>query len=196
MFPRRRTRRTRWVAAAATLTLVGAGLAMAEPAHAATSVTDSFETNPYDRWIEAEVRGSSIVELGNHQRARTGANVAWLEAYPPSASSARIHRTVTLDRPSAGPAWCYAEAYLMRSSIELPRPENVRVTLQIRSGGPSGARVSGATYELTAAHQQSYGRAQFASFDYRSEPLTVDISAQSGTVLVDDVTVWCIPQIR
>ncbi|MGN9907557.1 hypothetical protein ACTMTJ_08400 [Phytohabitans sp. LJ34] len=196
MFKRQRTV-TRWgVAAVAALTVVGASLSIATPAQAATSIMDSFEGNPYDRWIEDERQGYSIVELTNHQRARTGHKIAWLEAYPPSEHSARIHRTVSLDRPGGGPAWCYGEAWLMRSNIGLPRPENVRVTLAIRAGGPDGLRIHGSTYELTKDHEQSYGRAAFASFAYQSGPLTIDISARSGTVLVDDVAVWCIRQIH
>jgi hypothetical protein len=196
MFQRQGTRRIRWaVATAAALTSVVASVLIAGPAQASSSVTDGFEGNPYERWTEEEVRGFSIVELSNHQRARNGANLAWLEAYPPSVYSARIYRSVTPDA-LVGPGWCYGDAYLMRSNIQPARPENVRVTLQIRAGGPSGARLSGATYELTPDHQTSYVWARFASFAYQPGPLTIDISARSGTVLVDDVSVWCIQEIR
>lgn len=197
MFQRQRTGRIRWaVAAAAALTSAAASVLVPSPAWAATAVTDGFEGNPYDRWTGEEVRGFSIVELTNHQRARTGANIAWLEAYPPSAYSARTYRSVNLDRPPGGPVWCYGEAYLMRSAYGIPRPENVRVTLQIRAGGPSGTRISGATYELTHEHETTYWHAAFASFAYQPGQLTIDISARSGTVLVDDVSVWCNPEIR
>jgi hypothetical protein len=197
MFQRQGTKRIRWaIATAATLTSLVASVLIAGPAQASSSATDGFEGNPYDRWTEDEVRGFSIVELTNHRRARNGANIAWLEAYPPSVHSARIYRTVTVDPPLGGPAWCYGEAYVMRSNIQLARPENVRVTLQIRAGGPSGARLSGTAYELTPDHETSYAWLNFASFAYQPGPLTIDISARSGTVLVDDVSLWCNQEIR
>jgi hypothetical protein len=177
------------------MSVVGSVLS-ASPAQAATAVTDGFEGNPYDRWTEEEVSGFSIVELTNHQRARSGANIAWLEAYPPSGYSARVYRTVTVDRPPGGPVWCYGEAYLMRSSYGIPRPENVQVTLRIRAGGPSGPTVAGTSYTLTREHETHYWHAAFASFAYRPDPLTIDLSARSGTVLVDDVSVWCNPEIH
>jgi hypothetical protein len=200
MFRHQRARRARRVVvSAAVLVLVGGGLSVAVPAHAATSVTDSFEGNPYLYWTPAMVRGSSYVEFPDFAHTRTGVTGAFLEAYPPSVHSARIHRSVTVDRPTGGAATCYASAWLWRptfprikpdKSWEEMRPESPRVTLRIRSGGPSGTQLDGHTYELPA-YQEAYRVANFATFAHRTGPVTVDISVISGSVMVDDVTVWC-----
>jgi hypothetical protein len=142
MFPPRANGRTRWVVGStAALILVGASMVVASPAHASTSVTDGFEGNPYDRWTVSVVPGFSLAELTNHQRARSGANVAWLEAYPPSVYSARVYRSLTLDRPGGGPAWCFGEG------------------CQLRADRATGALVrSGGVRELRLPDRPAHGR--------------------------------------
>jgi hypothetical protein len=206
MFRRQLIGRTRWVAAAvAALALLAGGVFVALPAQASTTVTDGFEGNPYDRWTPVGVRGFSFVELQNHSRARTGSNIARLGAYPPSTSSARVYRSVTVDNPGGCcGSTCFGEAYLYRPRLALispdgtireSRPEKPSVTLQLRSGGPAGPRISGATFELEP-NMSDFERFSFANFAYQAGPYTVDISVLSGDVFVDDVTVWCIRNIR
>jgi hypothetical protein len=206
MFRRQRSGRTRWVvAAAATLALVGGGLAVALPASAATAVTDGFEGNPYDRWRVEESKGNSFVELTNHQGARSGSKIAWLEAYPASNNRARISHTVTLDNPGGCcGSFCFATAYLSRPYIGPinggpgeARPEMPRVTLQILAGGPAGLPIDSASYDLPAVGrgQETWGRADFANFDYRPGPITIDITVRSGTAYVDDVSLSCLRNI-
>ncbi|HYN94955.1 MAG TPA: hypothetical protein VES42_13990 [Pilimelia sp.] len=186
------------VAAAAVLALVGGGLFAASPANAATSVTDNFEGNPYQRWTTEQVRGSSSVEFPDFGATQSGVYALLIDAYPPSVHSGRAYRSVTLDRPIGGASWCYAAAFVLRPAVLIVRngeldelrPEKPSVTLQIRSGGRTGPSLSGTTYELPA-RQTAWRAETFASFAYQSGPLTVDITARSGQVLVDDVKVWC-----
>ena len=188
MFRRQRTGRTRLVAAAMLLGLVGGSLLVAGPAQAASSVTDGFEGNPYDRWQTEEQMGDSLVWLGNHLQRRTGTNAAWLDA--PFEVPARIYRSVVVDRPSPSAVVCYAEAWVKKAPETAGTP---RLRMGIRSPGVSpGVYIALTTYDLT---NTSYGRAQFATFDYQTPNLIIDISATRGQAYVDDVTVWCARRI-
>ncbi|MGN9907555.1 hypothetical protein ACTMTJ_08390 [Phytohabitans sp. LJ34] len=188
MFRRHRTNRTRWVAAAAVLTLVGGGVSVASPAQAATSVADGFEGNPYDFWTTVDQPGDSLVWLGNHKDRRTGSGAAVFDA--PFEVPARIHRPVIVDRPTGGAVWCYAEAWVRKVPGTQTTP---RARLGIRSTGASdGIYIDRSTYDLT---NTDWGRAAFASFAYQTSTLTVDISVTRGEIFLDDVTVWCNRQI-
>lgn len=187
-----RTRRARWVAAVlAGLALVGAVPALAGTAHAASSVTDSFEGNPYERWTPYEVAGHTRVLMGNDARARTGNNLAFLNSWPMTPAEARIYLTVTLDRPSPGPTSCYPEAYLRRApSVPEPGPQGVWTNLRIREGGADGPVLSHKGYTVWGADE--WERVGFHGIPYRSGPLTIEIGAYEGTLLVDDFTMRCI----
>lgn len=197
--PRHRPR-TRWVAAAATLTaalaLVVGGVLVAGPAQAATSVTDDFEGNPFARWAVEFTRGSSHAHMGNHgPPARSGENIAWMDA--PGSAIARIYRSVSLDRPGSGTVLCHGQVHLRKFAgfdggrEALPDP---RIALRVRAGGPSGAVIS--LKIVTASDVNAWTLAYFNSFSYQAGPLTVEIAASYGEmVFVDDVSVWCNPDI-
>ena len=87
--------------------------------------------------------------------------------------------------------WCYAEAWVKKSPSETGTP---RIRMGIRATGASeGVYIRRSTYDLT---NTEYGHATFASFDYQTPNLTVDISVTRGLVYVDDVAVWCFKQIQ
>jgi hypothetical protein len=174
---------------------VGGGVYLAIPAQAATSVADGFEGNPYDNWVTRDTPGDSLVWLGDHTQSRTGGNAGHF--YAPYDVPARASRPMIVDRPSPNPSWCFGEAWLKRAPTWPGQPgteKQPRVRLQIRAGGLAGTVILAATtYDLA---NFEYGRAAFASFAYRQPELTVDISVTNGMAYVDDVTVWCIREIR
>jgi hypothetical protein len=190
MFRPQRTGRRRWlVATGIVLALTGASLVVATPAQAATSVTDGFEGNPYDRWTTQDQPGDSFVWLGNHLQRRTGTNGAYFDA--PFEVPARAYRSMIVERPTPGASRCFAEAWM--KAHPPPAGGTPRVRIVIRgTGAAEGIYIVRTTYDLT---NFEYGRAAFANFSYKTANLTVDISVTGGLAYVDDVSVWCNPEI-
>jgi hypothetical protein len=171
------------------LAMTGAGLVDGTSAQAASSVTDGFEGNPYDRWTAQDQPGDSLVWLGNHLQRRTGTNAAMFDA--PFEVPARISREIVVDRPTPQPVTCAAEAWVKKSPSETGSP---RIRMGIRTTGTSeGIYIEIHTYTLT---NTTYAHASFASFDYQTPNLTVVFSVTGGIVYLDDVTVWCYKKIQ
>ena len=197
MSRRQRTGRIRWlVGAAATLTLLGAGVVAANPAQAGvSSVYDGFEGgNPYLFWNVQYDHGRSIVNLINHEKANTefgGQWLAWLEAA--GTVPARITSDpIRVPEPSGGQVTCTAEAYARKAGDSVGTPR-VRMAVNSRSGSVDTV-IAGTTYTLT---NLEYGRAQFASWPYRANAnLVLDISATGGAAYVDDVSIRCASAIE
>src|SRR5688572_1255253 len=100
LFRHQRPGPRRWVSAAtAALILTTAGLAITAPAHALPfPISDGFEDNPLSRWTTAEVPGLTDAVVGENARnARTGTNMAFLNAYPDAPAAATIFRTISPD---------------------------------------------------------------------------------------------------
>ncbi|RSM57991.1 hypothetical protein DMB66_31305 [Actinoplanes sp. ATCC 53533] len=192
MSRRQRTGRIRWlIGAAATLTLLGAGVVAANPAQAGVStVSDGFEGgNPYLFWNVRYDHGRSIVNLINHVNANTefgGQWLAWLEA--PGTVPARISSdAIVLPEPSGGQVTCRAQAWAAKAGDSVGSPR-VQMSVNSRSGSVDTV-IAGTTYTLT---DTEYGRAEFAFWPYRANAnLVVDISVTGGSAYVDDVSIRC-----
>ena len=189
--PPRRGRRFRWLAVATVLMgLLGAGVAVAGSADAATEVFDSFEGNPYDNWSTVEVRGQSLVILSNQRRPRSGTNAAWLYGGQTAATAARMYRLISIERPP-NPVSCYGLMWL-RKHDESPQTTDPVVTVQLRSGVPSAP--SFWTNVFTVSDKVNWQPFYFSGFPF-SAFFYLDISA-TGEVMVDDITVGCTQAIR
>jgi hypothetical protein len=197
MSRRQRTGRVRrLVGAVAALTLLGASMVAANPAHAGvSSVYDGFEGgNPYLFWNVRYDHGRSIVTLINHVEANTefgGQWLAWLEA--PGTTPARISSdAIVVPEPSGGQVTCRASAYAKKAGDSVGSPR-VQMTVNSRSGSADTV-IDGTTYTLT---NLEYGRAEFAFWPYRANAnLVVDISVTGGSAYVDDVSIRCASAIE
>ncbi len=173
----------RIVTAAAALALLGAGLAVTLPAHAAvTTVDDGFEGNAYDQWSSVEVRGKSLVFLSNMVVARSGINAAWLLGGSNANEAARIHRVFRLDAP-AGSRVCSGSLYMKDGS---QTPGAARVTVSLYTAG-SRELMWGTTFTVTDA--STYDYFGMGSIPWASQ-FIMEISAV-GEVVIDDIHFQC-----
>ncbi|GIF02046.1 hypothetical protein [Paractinoplanes rishiriensis] len=186
--------RARWAAAATVvLTLTGAGLVVATPAHAVPfPLTDDFEGDPASRWVADAVAGKTSVRLGNHNLARSPSKAATLDAGGiPTSTSARIYRTVTPDITTPLPVSCSISLHTRRIRIlpPLPDPVSVEVYVKIRSGGPTG-RITLARTKVVSA--TVWERWDVGTMSYPSSAFTIEMATYYGVVLIDDVSFSCI----
>jgi hypothetical protein len=175
----------RWVAATtATLALTTASLAIAAPAHAVPlPINDGFEGTPTDRWTTAEVAGLTDAVVGpNERNARTGTNMAFLNAYPDVPATATIFRTIS---PDTAPVSIRAQVWIRRWAFNGETEDTVIVFLRIRSGGPTGRIIS---VHNTAIESTSW---QLRTFNVArpTGAFTVEISAYRGAAAVDDLQI-------
>jgi hypothetical protein len=189
---RRPYRRRRWLAMATALVgLVGAGMVVTRSADAANGIVDGFEGNAYDRWTTVEVRGQSLALLEHRSSfPRTGSIAAWLYGGQTAGASARIHRHVSIERPST-PIHCYGMLW-MRKHDASPQPTNPVVTVRVLDGAAGAPAIW--TKVFTVSDKNNWQSFQFSGFPFRMF-YTVDISV-TGEVLIDDLSTGCVKDIQ
>jgi hypothetical protein len=178
------------VTAAAALALLGAGLAVALPAHAdTTSFQDGFEGNPHAQWTSVEVRGKSLVFLNNTVERRSGSNAAWLIAGPVASEAARIWRQGRIDRPS-GQIECAGGMYMRKAGGQRTPQEPGTVTVHLRDSIGQAPIWTG----VFPADNFNYRLYSFGFIPYRSV-FVIDITAVND-VMIDDLSIQCHTVIR
>jgi hypothetical protein len=175
--------RRRVAAATAALALTATGLAVASPAHAVPfPINDGFEDNPLSRWTTAEVPGLTDAVIGPNSNARTGTNMAFLNAYPDAPAAATIFRTIS---PDTAPVSIRVTAWIRRWAFNGENDTYVTVFLRVRTGGPTGRIISvfNLGTQSTAWRQIPFNVAR------PTGTFTIEIGAYHGAAAIDDIQI-------
>jgi hypothetical protein len=185
----------RWTAAiaVAALALTAAGVRLATPAHAAVSVTDGFEGNPYARWGVVQRQPKAMVYLGNHQDPHAGESMAFLHAIDDVYAQIFTLNGIVLERPGPGRPICGANALIALAPPALDRPATRVATVYLRLWSGTARNVPPLSQSVhTITHGFPYELYQFGSFAFQTTPIYLEISATNGIVLFDDVHIACV----
>jgi hypothetical protein len=169
------------------VTALGVALVRPDAANAEVLVADGFEGAPAGRWT-IQSSGEVAVGFSEGSLARSGTAYASMDFFGDNAN-VRLRREFTMaSRPNTT---CFPGVY-MRS---LDDSRQLRLTVFMRDG--VRLVLSAAVVTVSSTNWELYS---WSGFAWRGEPLvvgfeTLDATAGTGLILLDDFGVNCVGQI-